>query len=141
MDTNEDDLIQTSIDRFPTSWNTFLVVVNGREENPNFEIIWHDCIQEEGHIQNKMVSTKDENNSLMERTKKERKPFYPNNTFRAKNKEIHKGMDKSKLIRFYCKKVGHFIRDCNARKRKEGRVHASTAIEGGEPSQEKSSKE
>ena len=81
-----------------------------------------------------MVSTKEENLSLTARTKKERKFFAPKNTFSAKKKEIHKGMDKSKLIRFYCKKVGHFIRDCNARKRKEGRVHASTVVEGCEHS-------
>ena len=88
-----------------------------------------------------MVSTKEENLSLTTRIKKERKPFSPKNTFFAKKKEIHKGMDKSKLRCFYCKKAGHFIRDCDTRKRKEGRIHASTAVEGGEPSQKKSSKE
>ena len=83
-----------------------------------------------------MVRTKEENISLKERTNKERKPFPPKNTFRAKKKEIHKGMDKSKLICFYCEKACHFIQDCNTWKGKEGRIHASTAIEGGEPSQE-----
>ena len=90
-----------------------------------------------------MVRTKEENLSLPARTKKERKPFSPKNTFCEKKEEIHKDMDKSKVIFFYCKKLSHFIWDCNARKRIEGRVHAhaSTTIEGGEPSQEKSSKE
>ena len=77
----------------------------------------------------------------MTRTKKERKPFSPKNTFCAEEKEIHKGMDKSKLICFYCKNASHFIGDCNTRKRKEGRIHASTVVEGGEYSQEKSSKD
>ena len=31
--------------------------------------------------------------------------------------------------------------DLNTRKRKEGTIHASTTVEGGEPSQEKLSKE
>ena len=104
-------------------------MVNGREENPNFEILWHDCIQEEGRIKNKMVSTKEENLSLMARTKKERKHISPKDTFRAKKKYIHEGMDKSKLICFYCKNTGHFIWDFNARKIKEGRIHASTTVE------------
>ena len=46
VETDEDDLLQTTIDGLPASWETFLVVVNGREEHPNFEILWHDCIQE-----------------------------------------------------------------------------------------------
>ena len=35
----------STIDVLPTYWDTFLTVVNGREEHPNFKIIWHDCIQ------------------------------------------------------------------------------------------------
>ena len=46
VDTDEDDLLQTAIDRIPFSWDTFLTVVNGREESPKFKRIWHNCIQE-----------------------------------------------------------------------------------------------
>ena len=91
-------------------------------------------------FQNKIVHTKEENLALMARTKKGRNPFAPKKNFCAKKKEIHKGMNRSKLICFYCKKSGHFTQHCNIRKIKEGRIHASTAV-GGEPSQEKSSKE
>ena len=42
---DEDGLIQTAINGFPSSWETFLVVVNGREKDPNFKILWHDFIQ------------------------------------------------------------------------------------------------
>ena len=45
MEMDEDDILQTSIEGLPTSWETFLVVVSGREEKTNFERIWHDCIQ------------------------------------------------------------------------------------------------
>ena len=83
---DEDDLTQTSIDELPSSWETFLVAVNGREEHPNFKILWHDCIQEEGHIQNNMVNSKEENLSLTTRTEKERNPFASKNTFHAKKK-------------------------------------------------------
>ena len=45
VEMDEDDIIQTHIDGIPSSWETFLVVVNGREERSNFKILWHDCIQ------------------------------------------------------------------------------------------------
>ena len=44
---DDDDLIQTVVDGFPSSWKTFLAVVNGREVQPNFERQCHDCLQEE----------------------------------------------------------------------------------------------
>ena len=37
VETNEDDLLQTTINGLPFSWETFLAIVNGREEKPNFE--------------------------------------------------------------------------------------------------------
>ena len=44
VETNEDDLLQTVIGGIPSSWETFLVAVNGIEEQPNFEKNWHYCI-------------------------------------------------------------------------------------------------
>ena len=44
---DEDDLIQTIIDGVPSSWETLLVVVNGKDVQPNFERVWHDYLQEE----------------------------------------------------------------------------------------------
>ena len=50
VDMDEDDLLQTFIDGFPSSWESFLSTVNGREEQPDFERLWHDFLQEEGRI-------------------------------------------------------------------------------------------
>ena len=111
VETDEDDLLQTAIDGLPTSWETFLAAVNGREEQPNFERLWHDCIQEEGHIQNKAMHTKEENLALMARTKKGRKPFAPKKYFHSKKKEITKNFEKSKFKCFYHGKKGHFARE------------------------------
>ena len=44
----EDDILQTAIDALPSSWETFLDVVNGREMQPNFERLWHDYLQDAG---------------------------------------------------------------------------------------------
>ena len=39
VEIDEDDLLGITIDGLRVSWETFLAVVNGREENPNFEIL------------------------------------------------------------------------------------------------------
>jgi hypothetical protein len=43
---DDDDLVQTAVDGLPDSWGTFLASVNGRESQPNLEILWHDCLEE-----------------------------------------------------------------------------------------------
>ena len=77
----------------------------------------------------------------MIRTKKQRKPFSPKKYLCTNKEEIYKGFENSNILCFYCQNPGHFIWDYCVRKRKEGRAHASTTVEEGEPSQEKSSKE
>jgi hypothetical protein len=47
---DDDDLVQTTIDGPPAAWGVFLASVNGRESQPNFERLWHDCLEEEGRL-------------------------------------------------------------------------------------------
>ena len=68
--------------------------------------------------------------------KKRRNPFAPKKLFHAKNK-FKKDFKKSKVEFFYCGNKGYFARECHARKKNEQRLHASTIVEGGEPSQKK----
>jgi hypothetical protein len=42
--------VQTAYDGLPKSWGVFLASVNGRESQPNFERLWHDCLEEEGRL-------------------------------------------------------------------------------------------
>ena len=78
--------------------------------------------------------------SQQELTKRENHLLSRTHCMQRRKRSIKVWKNKIKIC-FYCNKEGHFIRDCNARKIKDGRVHASATIEGGEPSQEKSSKE
>jgi hypothetical protein len=48
---DDDDLVQTIVDGLPPAWVVFLSGINARETQPNFERMWHDCLQEEGRIQ------------------------------------------------------------------------------------------
>jgi hypothetical protein len=44
---DDDDLVQAIFYGLPSSWETFLSSVSGREIQPTFERLWHDCLQEE----------------------------------------------------------------------------------------------
>jgi hypothetical protein len=50
---DDDDLVQTAVDGLPDSWETFLSLVNEREVQPNFERLWHDCLEEEGRLKSR----------------------------------------------------------------------------------------
>ena len=69
---DDDDLVQTMVDGLPSSWETFMASVSGRENQPTFERLWHDCIEEEGRTSGKV--TKEENLALTTKTKKFKKP-------------------------------------------------------------------
>ena len=69
---DDDDLVQTVADGLPNSCETFLASVNGRENQPNFERLWHDCLEEEGRTSGKV--TKEGNLALAAKTKKFKKP-------------------------------------------------------------------
>jgi hypothetical protein len=47
---DDDDLVQTAFDGLPDSWGVFLASANGRKSQPNFERLWHDCLEEEGRL-------------------------------------------------------------------------------------------
>jgi hypothetical protein len=47
---DDDALVQTAVDGLPKSWETFISSVNGREVQPNFERLWHDCLEEERRL-------------------------------------------------------------------------------------------
>jgi hypothetical protein len=50
---DDDDLVQIAVDGLPESWGIFLASVNGREAQPNFERLWHDCLEEEGKLKSR----------------------------------------------------------------------------------------
>ena len=66
----DDDLVQTIVDGPPPTWEVFLLGINSRETQPDFERLWHDCLQEEGRIQSIIGSSKEENVALTAKTKK-----------------------------------------------------------------------
>ena len=66
--------MQTVVDGLPNSWETFLASLSGRENQPNFDRLWHDCLEEEGRVSGKEFGTKEGNLALTAKTKKFKKP-------------------------------------------------------------------
>ena len=58
---DDHDLLQTGFYGLPSSWKTFLAAISGREVQPNFERLCHDCLEEEGRIQRRASGVKEGN--------------------------------------------------------------------------------
>jgi hypothetical protein len=128
---DDDDLVQAIFDGLPSSWDTFLYSVSGREIQPTLERLWHDFLQEENHTATRSEPTKEEHSALASRFKGKKKVTFQKGSQRKSNtKGMFKGksIDTSKIKCFSCNKFGHFTKDCWYRKKnpRKGKHHAST---------------
>jgi hypothetical protein len=129
---DDDDLVQAIFYGLPSSWETFLSSVSGREIQPTFERLWHDFLQEESHTTTRSEPMKEEHSTLASRFKGKKKGTFQKGSQRKPNtKGTFKGknIDTSKIKCFSCNKLGHFSKDCWFRKKypRKGKHHASTA--------------
>ena len=52
---DDDDLVHAIFYGLSSSWETFLSSVNGREIQPMFERLWHDCLQERANKRRALI--------------------------------------------------------------------------------------
>jgi hypothetical protein len=97
---DDDDLVQAIFDGLPSSWETSLSSVSGREIKPTFERLWHDFLQEESRTATRSEPTKEEHPTLASRFKGKKKVTFQKGSQRKSNT---KGMFKGKS-----NKLGHF---------------------------------
>jgi hypothetical protein len=109
---DDDDLVQTTIDGIPESWNIFLSYVNGREVQPNFERLWHGCLEEEGRIKRKNEPSTVKYHALSSKAKKwKRFPQHKGKGKKPQGKHSHPHSHFSKVRCFNCNKLGHYAKD------------------------------
>jgi hypothetical protein len=70
---DDDDLVQAIFYDLPSSWETFLSSVSGREIQPMFDRLWHDFLQEESHTAIMSKPMKEEHSTLASRFKGKKK--------------------------------------------------------------------
>ena len=86
-----------------------MAAVNGREVQPSFDRLWHDCLEEEGRIQSRSGPPTIKDNALASKTKKgNRFPQQKDNSKGPQGRHFHK----SKVRCYNCSRLGHYERDC-----------------------------
>ena len=102
---DDDDLVQAIFDGLPSSWETFLSSISGREIQPTFERLWHDFLQEESRTASRSEPTKEQHSTLASRFKGKKKGTFQKGSQRKSNtKAMFKGksIDTSKIKCFSC---------------------------------------
>jgi hypothetical protein len=132
---DDDDLVQTIFYSLPSSWETILSSVSGREIQATFERLWHDYLQEESHTTTRSKPTKEEHSSLASRFKGKKKGTFQKGSQRKPNTKgtfKRKNIDTYKIKCFSCNKLGHFAKYCWFRKKypRKGKHRASTTEDG-----------
>jgi hypothetical protein len=137
------ELVLTTLQNLPKSWEPFIQSISGREALPTFDRLWTDCTQEELRLRNRGVEdSSEENHALALHTKKGGK-FKRNfrQTFKGEKSSSNPGYqrrDVSEIQCFRCDSYGHYARNCPTRKK--GRQYASTADIDPDPPQKNEEK-
>jgi hypothetical protein len=142
---NDKELVTTTLNGFPDSWNPFVQGVCARSKLPKFDKLWTDCTQEESRLADKQKRSLDDEDqalTVQARGRGRRSFFRKNNDRKEANSERipDKKKDVSKIRCFNCQKMGHFSYECPQGKGK--RKHQAHVAENEEsPPPKKASKE
>jgi hypothetical protein len=110
---DDDDLVQTAIDGLPESWGTFLASFNGIEAQPNFDRLWHDCLEEEERLKITNEHSILRDHALSAKAKRWKKfPQPKGKGKKPQGKLSHLNPHLSKVICFNCNKLGHYAKYC-----------------------------
>lgn len=138
---SDEDLVSVALNGLPVSWETFIAGVSARENQPFFDRLWTDCVQEEGRIMNKGGPQSEENQALVVHAKKgkgRRFPYKKDKGRRNAPNHDRKPRDISQVRCFNCQKLSLYDDKCPDKKRK-GKQHASVLDVDDQP--QKKSKE
>eukprot|EP00253_Pinus_taeda_P031557 PITA_31557 len=125
------ELVKIVVAGLPKSWEVFGDVVTSRENLPNWDRFWDDCVQcEIWKICSGGVKIADEEDvALIARGKNKgkAKKGASSNRVKGKEKKKKKDMDISKVKCWACQKMGHYATTCTERKNKRKKGTAASA--------------
>ena len=104
------ELVTTTLNRFPSSWDPFVQGICTRSKFPKFDKLWIGYTQEYSRLISKSQNKNDEENqALVAHVKKtkERRDISPKKTKRPFSKK-----DMSKIRCYSCQKLGHCAFQC-----------------------------
>ena len=131
----EKDLVMTTLNALPPSWESFIQTISGRTKFPKFDKLWEECTQEETRIttcQRLHGTQPEENQAFVSHGKKGKgrgRKFYNHKHQGLRSsptpKEKKEKKDLSQIQCYKCKAYGHYASNCrSSNKRKH---EASTA--------------
>jgi hypothetical protein len=102
-----EEMVMTTLNGFPRSWDAFIRGIVSRKKLPNFNMLWEDCNQEEARIAAREENMADEDQALVTHTRKGK-----NKKENSSPKKFKKGQRDNSNIKCYCfQELGHFSRD------------------------------
>jgi hypothetical protein len=133
------ELVTTTLNGFPPSWDPFVQVICARRRFPKFDKLWSDCTQEESRLISKTQKTnEDENQALSSQVRKRKKR---EEVKLKKYKRPCYKKDASKIRCCNCQKLGHYDFQCPDRNEKEKKKHHAHATDVEEHSKESKDEE
>ena len=132
------ELVRIALNNLPKTWENFVDGIVARENLPNWERLWDDCIQNEirkNHLGEAKQVEEDDNVALLARGKKGRAKKQASNSggkIKGKGKQQNKEKEYSKVKCWNCQKLGHYDVVCPEKMNKKGKdkpMAASAKIE------------
>jgi hypothetical protein len=111
------ELVTTTLNGFPSSWDPFVQGICARCKFPKFDKLWSDCTQEESKLISKSQKENDDENQALAAHVKKRKER--REVSLKKTKRPHYKKDVSKVRCYNCKNMGHDAAQCPHRMKKE----------------------
>jgi hypothetical protein len=131
--TEDVELMNVALNGLPNSWGPFFEGVCARENLPNWQRLWDDCIQEETREEYKSSNQggSEEKMALVSKTRNGKgKSSSKKGNIDGGSSQPRKKKDLSKIKCFSCYKNGHYASQCLEKKNKgNGKTQTTTSVE------------
>lgn len=122
---DDEELVSTALNGLPTSWESYIQGISAQENQPSFDRLWTNCVQEEGRVLTRSNPQNEENQALATHARKAKGRRFPYKKDKGRrHAPVHerKKRDLSQFRCYNCQKLCHFADKC-PEKKKKGKQH------------------